>query len=105
MWDAGTEANDGLGAAFSTLGGSSTDEMMAIGLHGGLGPLLGSATPAGTIIDSVAGDFTQSGYQLARITVNAVPIPPTLAILALGVVLLARARSRYQRSAAHLLMA
>jgi len=107
VWDAGTEVNDGLGAAFSTLGGSSTDEMMAIGLHGGLGPLLGSATPAGTVIDPVVGDFTQPGYPLARITINAVPLPPTLAILALGVVLLtrARARSRFQRSAAHLLAA
>lgn len=105
VWDAGTELNDGLGAAFSTLGGISTDEMMTIGQHGGLGALLGSTTPAGTVIDPVAGDFTQSGFALARITINAVPVPPTLAMLALGVVLLSSLRRSNRRVAAHLRMA
>ncbi|MCB1772035.1 MAG: spondin domain-containing protein [Gammaproteobacteria bacterium] len=105
VWDAGTELNDGLGAAFSTLGGTSTDEMMAIGVHGGLGALLGSTTAAGTVIDPVAGDFTQPGYALARITINAVPAPPTLAMLALGAVLVSSARRRYRRAAADLLAA
>lgn len=84
VWDAGTELNDGLGAPFSTLGGMSTDEMAAIGTHPGLGVLLGTATAAGTTIDTLAGDFTRSGYQLARITIQQVPEPGLLALLGVG---------------------
>jgi hypothetical protein len=105
VWDAGTERNDGLGAPFSTFGGSSTDELMAIAVHGGLGPLLGSTTVAGTVIDSVAGDFTLAGYPLARITVSAVPVPPTLAILALGLAAAWWGSRRGRASDADLLMA
>ncbi|MCB1800368.1 MAG: spondin domain-containing protein [Gammaproteobacteria bacterium] len=96
IWDAGTELNDGMGAAFSALGGTSTDEMMAIGVHTGLGILLGTATAAGTVIDPVLGDFTQNGFQLARIRINAVPEPQMLATfgLGLGLMLLTARRRR-----------
>jgi len=86
VWDAGTEVNDGMGAPFSTLGGSSTDEIATIGQHAGLGVLLGTTTAAGTTIDPVAGDFTLNGYQLARITVSRVPEPHLFAMLGLGLV-------------------
>ncbi len=85
IWDAGTEVNDGQGAAFSALGGTSTDEMASISVHSGLGSLLGTSTVAGTTIDPVLGDFTQTGFQLARITINAVPEPGLLALFGLGI--------------------
>ena len=85
IWDAGTEVNDGQGAAFSALGGTSTDEAAPIGIHAGLGSLLGTTTAAGTTIDPVLGDFTQTGFQLARITINAVPEPHVLALFGLGI--------------------
>lgn len=94
IWDAGTELNDGMGAAFSTLGGTGTDEMALIGMHGGLGPLLGTTTAAGTTIDTILGNFTQTGYQLARITITHVPEPQLLAIFGLGFGVMLAARRR-----------
>ena len=94
VWDAGTELNDGLGAPFSTLGGMSTDEMAVIGVHGGLGVLLGTTTAAGTTIDPVLGDFTQPGYQLARISITRVPEPQLLALLGLGAGVMFASRRR-----------
>ena len=44
IYDAGTEVNDGLGAPFSTLGGSSTDENGTVALHPGLGNFIGTDT-------------------------------------------------------------
>ena len=94
IWDAGTELNDGLGAAFSALGGTSTDENELIGAHTGLGVLLGSMTVAGTVIDPVTGDFTQPGYQLARISIKEVPEPGTLAMFGFGLSLVLIGRVR-----------
>ena len=94
IWDAGTEVNDGLGAAFSALGGTSTDEAALIGIHTGLGSLLGTNTVAGTTIDPVLGDFTQTGFELARITINAVPEPHVLALFGLGVGLMLTSKKR-----------
>ncbi len=99
IWDAGTELNDGMGAAFSALGGMSTDEMAAIGVHGGLGVLLGSATAAGTVIDSVLGDFTQTGYQLAKISISQVPEPHLIALFGLGLGLMRFSTKRQGRAA------
>lgn len=87
IWDAGTEANTELGAAFLALGGPSTDETGVIGTHPGFnmpGNILGGITAAGTTIDPVAGDFTSSGYQLARISINRVPEPQIIAMFGLG---------------------
>jgi hypothetical protein len=78
VWDAGTEVNGELGAAFSALGGEAADETLLIAAHGGLGALLGTETVAGTTIDPILGDFTADGYEVARITVTAVPIPAAL---------------------------
>ncbi len=51
IWDAGTEVNDTLGAAFSTVGGISTDENGVVELlpAGGLNNFLSTFTPAGQI--------------------------------------------------------
>ena len=95
IWDAGTEVNDGQGAAFSALGGTSTDETALISVHSGLGSLLGTDTVAGTTIDPVLGDFTQTGFQLARITINAVPEPHVLALLGLGIGLMVAGKKRH----------
>lgn len=94
VWDAGTEVNDGLGAPFSVLMGMSTDEMNAIGVHGGLGPLIGTMTVAGTTLDAMAADFTQAGFQVARIRISAVPEPQLLALLGLGLATLLVVRRR-----------
>lgn len=94
VWDAGTEVNDGQGAPFSVLMGISTDEAVAIGQHGGLGPLLGTLTAAGTTIDQIVGDFTLAGYQVARIRINVVPEPHLLAMFGLGIAGLVATRRR-----------
>lgn len=92
--DAGTEVNDGLGAPFTTLMGMSTDEMASIGTHPGLGiALINAQTAAGTSVDAGFANFA-SGYQLARITINAVPEPHVLAMLGLGIAGLFASRRR-----------
>jgi hypothetical protein len=80
IWDSGTEVNDTMGAAFSTVGGSSSDEMGLIGTHAGLANFLGTGTAAGTTIGSIPGSLTP----LARISIFAVPEPTSAAFLALG---------------------
>ena len=87
IWDAGTEENTELGAAFIAIGGVSTDESGLITLHPGFnmpGNILGGLTAAGTTVDEVLGDFTQSGYQLARISINQIPEPQFMAMFGLG---------------------
>lgn len=79
LWDAGTELNNGLGAAFSANGGSATDESMAIGLHGGLGIFDGTGTAAGTTINFA----NASGNPVFRLSVQAVPEPGSLALISI----------------------
>jgi hypothetical protein len=75
IWDAGTEVNDNLGAAFNTAGGTSTDEDGTIGLFGDLSVLFGQNTADGTTIGSTLGS------SLATITVASVPLPAGLPLL------------------------
>ncbi|MEM8667267.1 MAG: spondin domain-containing protein [Planctomycetota bacterium] len=50
VWDAGTEVNDAQGgAAFSTEGGTSSDENGVIQRHTGLDEFIGTGTPIGTL--------------------------------------------------------
>jgi hypothetical protein len=87
VWDAGTEANTELGAAFLDLPGMDTAEMGVVGLHPGFDPMgniLGGMTVAGTTVDPLLGDFTQQGYQIAKISINAVPEPGVIALLGAG---------------------
>ena len=95
IYDAGTEVNDGQGAAFSAVGGTATDEGGVVSFAIGLDGLVGTTTAAGTTITSGIG----SGELLATIQItdpNAVPEPSSLAIwgsiLLMG--LFARRKSR-----------
>lgn len=99
VYDAGTEENDGLGAAFSTNGGMATDTSELIALHSGLGPLLGSINGAMEFVGTEANkfseaDFTQAGFEVARISVTAVPEPATLGLLSFGLLALMRRRAK-----------
>jgi hypothetical protein len=79
IWDSGTEVNDTMGAAFSTLGGMSSDENGVIAQHPGLANFLGSGTAAGTTIGSIPAGATP----IARFTISAVPEPSGLMVLGL----------------------
>lgn len=88
--DSGTELNNAMGAAFSTLGGSPTDTTDGIGPAGDLMEFLDSTTPSGVTIT----DFIDADELVATITVSQIPEPATatLALLAL-VALPARRRA------------
>lgn len=87
IWDAGTEVNDGQGAAFLVLdppGGMSTDEGGVVSVHPGFpyDEILAGMTAAGTTIDP--NNFSNPAYQLARITITQVPEPQIFAMFGLG---------------------
>ena len=79
IYDAGTEVDDGLGAAFSANGGDATDEGGVVELDSGLAIFVGTDTAAGTTLTS----GVDGAELLATISVadaNAVPEPTTMAI-------------------------
>lgn len=94
IWDAGTEANTEMEAAFINQTGPNMGTTTAdpIAQHPGYigslnGPagtpiILGGTTVAGTVVDPVLGDFTRPGFQLARITIT--PEPGALILMAIG---------------------
>ncbi len=92
VWDSGTELNRGYGSPF--LAGADAearqDENGVVAQHAGLTVLsgglsiFGGNTPAGYSIDQAAADFTAQGFEVARITVNQVPVPASLGLFALG---------------------
>lgn len=90
FYDSGTEVNDGMGAAFSTNGGTSTTENGVVQLHPGLQNFLGTGTAAGTTINSLPG----AGTSTLRFTITAVPEPGVSALLAGMVTCLAAAGRR-----------
>ena len=90
IYDAGTEVNDTLGAAFSAIGGTSTDENGVVGLHPGLDNFLGTETVAGTTIGSIP----TAGSPIARITVTQVVPEPTTAGLMVSIVGMSAFRRR-----------
>ena len=79
-WDAGTEVNDNLGAAFNAAGGDATDAAGVIArASDGLFFLDGQATAAGTTTR-----VTDSPNLLARIEVSQVPLPAGFPLLLAG---------------------
>jgi hypothetical protein len=80
LWDAGTEVNDGLGAAFSTGGGVATDELGTVSAGSDLSNFIGLNTPAGTTIT----DTLDPGELLATIRISIVPAPASASLLGLA---------------------
>ena len=91
IYDAGSEVNDAMGAAFSALGGTDTDENIAIAMHGGLDNFLNTGTANGeTILSAFSADTP-----IARITVTqAVPEPNAALVALLGLPALGLMRRR-----------
>lgn len=94
IWDAGTEVNDTMGAAFSGVGGTASDEGGTVALlaSGGLDNFLNTGiAPGGTIGNLIAADDL-----LATITISqaAVPEPSAGLMLGLGGILLGLVRRR-----------
>lgn len=82
LWDAGTEVNDGQGAAFSANGGTSTDQGGVVTRGPDLSNFNGTDTAAGTTIN-----FANANASPAiRISFTAVPEPTSASILALGTI-------------------
>lgn len=77
VWNAGTELDNNIGAAFNAAGGVGTDENGVVGLLADLNFLVGQNTAAGTTINTVPGPTDL----LATITVSAVPVPAALPLL------------------------
>ena len=91
LWDAGTELNDEMGAAFSALGGSGTTEANPIAIHEGLADFDGTGTAAGTTINYASA----SAFPILRLNVVLVPEPSGVAwSAALGAMAFARRRRR-----------
>ena len=94
IWDSGTEVNDTMGAAFSQIGGMSTDENGTVQLlgTGGLDNFLDTITAADTRITKL---FTP-GSTVATITITRVPEPASGG-LALAALISVGAINRRQR--------
>lgn len=98
VWDAGTEANTNLDAAFNAAGGPRTAESGFVTLIGDLSYLIGEQTVAGGAITGVPG----YGDVFASVQIAAVPVPPALPIMASGLGALAfmmRRRTRKKAAA------
>jgi len=81
IYDAGTELNDGMGAAFSANGGTATDTTDNVTLGPDLSNFIGTDTAAGTTIGAVPGSTP-----FARITITVIPEPTSIALAGLGMV-------------------
>ncbi len=70
IWDAGTEENDGMGAPFSAIGGTSTPTVGGVvAQHPGLDNFVGTSLGNGTVLERAFTDQTPVG----RITARRVP--------------------------------
>ena len=90
IYDSGTELNNGMGAAFSAIGGTETDEGGTVSLHAGLDNFLGTGTAAGTTVNSPLAN----GEVLARIHVTAVPEPGAFGLMGIAAIAIASLRRR-----------
>jgi hypothetical protein len=91
VWDAGTEVNDEIPANTAFLGQSVPDTGVnqngVVALHPGFqGSQLLGGPPGNILSDSrfSAADFSQPSYVVAQIEVSAVPAPPAVILLGLG---------------------
>ena len=80
--DAGTEMNDEIPGNTAALDqmfpGTGVPEGGTVQVHGGF-------IPGGNILTAIpGGDFTQSGYQVARVRAEVVPEPSTFLLFAIG---------------------
>lgn len=93
VYDAGTEANNEMDAAFfnqmAPNTGTATQDGIAMhtGFNGSVGNpdgtpvnFLGGALPPGTTLDAMAGDFTYPGHALMRITIQQAHEPVRVSI-------------------------
>ncbi|MCA9167546.1 MAG: spondin domain-containing protein [Planctomycetales bacterium] len=87
LYDAGTEVSNAMGAAFSALGGTSSDEGGVVNMSVNLDNFLNSDTAAGTSITSALGSSP-----LARIHISAVPEPTSIGLLLCALPALLRLR-------------
>ena len=104
IWDAGTEVNGLYGSAF-IVGQNATDHIAENGvvtLHPGLGYFDGQLMPDGQTFSAAAADFTtnRSGFDLASISIAAVPEPGTWSLMLSGFGFLAYGLFRRSRSLA-----
>ncbi|WP_425093283.1 spondin domain-containing protein [Tropicimonas sp. S265A] len=97
VWDGGTEENDGLGAAFSAVGGTATDTVGGVVTSSPLDFLFGQPTVAGFTVDGA-----DVGPALAAISFNEVvapvPLPAGMALMLGGLGVLGFAGRRSQRA-------
>jgi hypothetical protein len=94
VYDSGTELNDGMGAAFSTLGGTATDTTDNIAAAGDLMEFDGTTAANGDLIDT----FITPNTLLATITISQVPEPTSLALAVLSAVALTGTIARRRRN-------
>jgi hypothetical protein len=95
--DAGTEVNDEIPANTPLLGQMVADTGVT---QGGVITAHPGFIPGGNILTAYPGaDFTQSGYQIARVQISAVPEPETYAMLMAGLGLLGVRMARASRRA------
>jgi len=81
IWDGGTEVNNTMGAAFSTVvPNTPTDENGTVQPHSGLSNFEGTGTPVG---DIAAGLAPGTADMVARITITEVPEPSAFVLFAL----------------------
>ncbi len=85
VWDAGTEENTEMDAAFLNQtapdAGIATTALVQLhpgflgsSINAGSGIILGGSNPdTGINFDAIAADFTQAGYEIARITISNIP--------------------------------
>lgn len=93
VWDAGTEANTNLGAAFNTAGGVATDTDNPIVPVGSLGFLDGEETAAGTVLSVPAGRQLLATIEISEDPAP-VPLPAGLPLLIGGLAGLGLMRRR-----------
>lgn len=98
-YDAGTEVNNGLGSPFAQLGaGASVTENGVITQASGINNFAGVTLPNGQILDLNQIGFAGNGaFNIATITIAAVPVPAALPLMLGGLGLMgfvARRRTR-----------